>query len=180
MFLLWEIWPAQRFRKRLSSGYGISWETHKIMSLLSRIAALFKGKESPKPAAGRQPSTTSISSRSLPPVYFQAISLIPKVPLGENVEANHFYVVAHNSELYWALFRCPDGCGEVISLPLRAPHTPRWSVHSTTAGRPTLKPSVWRNQGCKSHFIVDDGRVFWCNDTGKAPSVAKPELYRRR
>jgi hypothetical protein len=150
------------------------------MSIFAALAAWLKGQAPASPVARGTPPGTTNSRRVLPPIHFETISIIPKVLPSESVEPNRFYVVSHKDDLYWALFRCPDGCGEVISLPLRAPHNPRWSVHAGPSGRATLKPSVWRNQGCKAHFILEDGRVFWCNDSGKAPSLARPDLYRRK
>lgn len=150
------------------------------MSIFKALATWLKGEAPAAPVSDNPTLNTIKPRRVLPPVYFEKISVIPKVLPNESIEPNRFYVVAHKDDLYWALFRCPDGCGEVISLPLRLPHEPRWSVHTSPSGRATLKPSVWRNQGCKAHFVVEDGRVFWCNDSGIAPSLARPDLYRRR
>lgn len=150
------------------------------MNIFSVLATWLKGATPTEPAPGASAPPAATARRELPPVHFDTISIIPKVLPSASVEPKRFYVVAHNEELYWALFRCPDGCGEVISLPLRAPHNPRWSVRVSPTKRPTLKPSVWRNEGCKAHFILEDGRVFWCNDTGIAPSLARPDLYSRK
>lgn len=150
------------------------------MSILKTLARWVKGLAPVAPVSDNSTPRPIKSRRILPPVHFEKISVIPKVLPNASVQPNRFYVVAHNDNLYWALFQCPDGCGEVISLPLRLPHKPRWSIHTSSAGRATLKPSVWRNQGCKAHFVVEDGRVFWCNDTGIAPSLARPDLYSKR
>ena len=62
----------------------------------------------------------------------------------------------------WSVgFLCPCGCGEAIELLLPAFIEPHWSLTVDEIGRPTLAPSVWRNEGCKSHFFVRDGRVIW-------------------
>jgi len=29
-------------------------------------------------------------------------------------------------------------------------------------GTITLKPSVWRTKGCRSHFLVRNSRIDWC------------------
>ncbi|WP_409482574.1 DUF6527 family protein [Noviherbaspirillum sp. ST 5-3] len=150
------------------------------MSIFSILTTWLKRKAKDLPVPADSPRGTTNSRRDLPPIHFASVSTIPKVLPNEGVEPGRFYVVAHNDNLYWALFRCPDGCGDVISLPLRAPHNPRWSVQANSAGRVTLKPSVWRNQGCKAHFILEDGRIFWCNDSGIEPSLARPDIYRRR
>jgi hypothetical protein len=40
---------------------------------------------------------------------------------------------------------------------------PRWEVRAT-GDLITLRPSVWRTKGCKSHFVLSDGRVHWARD----------------
>ena len=57
---------------------------------------------------------------------------------------------------------CPCRCGDVIEMLVIAGATPRWSIQTDAAGRPTVSPSVWRNTGCKSHFWLRKGRVHWC------------------
>ena len=59
------------------------------------------------------------------------------------------------------LIACPDGCGEtlVINLDRRAGKAWRFDMRG---GEPTLYPSVWRDGGCGSHFVVWRGRVMWC------------------
>ena len=62
----------------------------------------------------------------------------------------------------WSVgFLCPCGCGETIELLLPRFVSPRWSLVVDDIGRPTLSPSVWRNEGCRSHFFVKRGRVVW-------------------
>lgn len=112
-----------------------------------------------------------------PPVRFQSIFEVEKTPSADQVGPEDFFSVVHNNKLYWTVFRCPCGCGEVISLPMREPHKPRWRLQRTKEARPDLKPSVWRNQGCMSHFWISDGRVYMCGDTGIAPWVANPAVY---
>lgn len=63
----------------------------------------------------------------------------------------------------WSVaMRCPCGCGERIELMILHNARPRWDVKSNQAGQPSVHPSVWRNSGCKSHFWVREGRIFWC------------------
>ncbi|WP_338341959.1 DUF6527 family protein [Shinella sp. WSC3-e] len=42
---------------------------------------------------------------------------------------------------------------------------PRWDIAVDAKGRPTLRPSVWRNTGCKSHFWLRSGRIVWCGNS---------------
>lgn len=61
----------------------------------------------------------------------------------------------------WSVtMRCPCGCGENIELALIPEAKPRWEL-SLEQGIPTLKPSVWKRDGCYSHFFLRRGRVIW-------------------
>ena len=57
---------------------------------------------------------------------------------------------------------CPDGCGEtlVVNLDTRAGKAWRFDMRR---GGLTLFPSVWRDGGCGSHFIVWRGHILWCD-----------------
>ena len=60
---------------------------------------------------------------------------------------------------------CPCGCGDAIELMLLEGVSPRWDL-SVDRGLPTLRPSVWRNVGCRSHFWVKRGRIDWVSRAG--------------
>lgn len=45
---------------------------------------------------------------------------------------------------------CP--CGATIEMLVFDGAKPRWDIAVDANGRPTLRPSVWRNTGCRSHF----------------------------
>jgi hypothetical protein len=63
----------------------------------------------------------------------------------------------------WSLgMTCPCGCEDVLELMLLPDIKPRWNLTIDSRGRPTLRPSVWRTTGCRSHFWVRDGRIHWC------------------
>jgi len=106
-------------------------------------------------------------------IRFDSLTIFPKAPSNELIGEKEFVIVIYKRKKYWALFRCPCGCGHVISLNLQQSHKPNWSVRSSKDGRPTLSPSVWQNKGCKSHFWISDGRIFWCNSTGEYPWESK-------
>lgn len=62
----------------------------------------------------------------------------------------------------WSIgMRCPCGCGQPIELPLLAEVKPRWNIRVDQKNRPTLSPSVWLRDGCRSHFFVRNGRIVW-------------------
>lgn len=89
---------------------------------------------------------------------------VPFNPPKEQVMGDQLLVVGKNGYRKWVHFNCPCKCGEVISLPLMKNQKPRWQVSFDIIGRPTLFPSVHRMDGCKSHFWIKKGVIFWCND----------------
>lgn len=123
---------------------------------------------------------TAAAHRPLPDIWFEEVRVVYKTPSNNLISEKQFIEVRYNGTPRWVLFRCPCRCGEVISLPIQPPHSPRWRVFTTKVGRPSLNPSIWRNKGCMSHFWIEDGRVFWCSDAGVAPWIAKPAIYRQR
>lgn len=58
---------------------------------------------------------------------------------------------------------CPDGCGEQLTINLDPRSGPAWRFYEEPGATISLYPSVWRDTGCKSHFIVWKSRVYWCD-----------------
>lgn len=52
----------------------------------------------------------------------------------------------------WLIMRCPCGCGEDIPVNLDQRAGKAWRLYRK--GGVSLFPSVWRDTGCQSHFIV--------------------------
>lgn len=57
---------------------------------------------------------------------------------------------------------CPDGCGETLVINLDRRSGKAWRFDMRGGGL-TLFPSVWREGGCESHFIVWRGHILWCD-----------------
>jgi hypothetical protein len=72
------------------------------------------------------------------------------------------YLAGEGENLWAAAMLCPCGCGEMIELNLLPQVRPRWAVDEHVDGTITLTPSVWRQKGCRSHFILRSGRIVWC------------------
>lgn len=109
----------------------------------------------------------------LPYISYSIIKNINRpVPQAE-IQDGDFYCVVTQSERRWVMFRCPCGCNEIITLSLQKVHYPNWQLRERHERRPTLYPSVWRDVGCYSHFWIEDGRVFWCKNTGVHPDDAR-------
>src|SRR6266699_5220802 len=109
--------------------------------------------------------------RPLPSITFADIRTVEKPPRNEDVQENTFYFVSFNQRPKWVLFQCPCGCKSIVTLSLQRVHKPHWVLRKSRASRPTLQPSVWRDVGCLSHFWVNDGRVYWCQNTGTSPRI---------
>ncbi len=58
------------------------------------------------------------------------------------------------------VFLCPCGCGESLPINLDSRAGPAWRLYLEHPEGVTLFPSVWRESGCKSHFIVWRGRFY--------------------
>ena len=73
-------------------------------------------------------------------------------------------VLARDGNEDWCVgMRCPCGCGKTIELLLIREAKPRWDLLVDRSGCPSLKPSVWLQSGCRSHFWLRRGRVEWCD-----------------
>lgn len=61
------------------------------------------------------------------------------------------------------VMRCPDGCGDILTVNLDPRAGPAWRLYQKD-GATTLFPSVWRDTGCRAHFILWDDVVFWIGE----------------
>src|SRR4051812_45982925 len=61
-----------------------------------------------------------------------------------------------------AVIKCPCGCGEELVINLDRRVGPAWRLYRDERGL-TLYPSVWRDSGCCTHFILWHDTVFMCN-----------------
>ncbi|GLS33072.1 hypothetical protein SAMN04488498_1401 [Mesorhizobium albiziae] len=75
------------------------------------------------------------------------------------------------------ILKCPDGCGETLSINLDPRVGKAWRL-DVRCERLSLYPSVWREGGCKSHFILWRDHIVWCGrfeDENEEPAY-HPEL----
>src|ERR1051325_10943904 len=85
-------------------------------------------------------------------------------------------VLIHRGRPRMIVMRCPCGCGDnlIINLDKRTGYA--WRLYMDSGGI-TLYPSYWREDGCRSHFIVWNSRIFWCldwqSDEGDACTVSQ-------
>jgi hypothetical protein len=57
---------------------------------------------------------------------------------------------------------CPDGCGENLTINLDGRVAKAWRFYRKH-NQASLYPSVWRDTGCGSHFIVWNHNIQWCD-----------------
>ena len=86
------------------------------------------------------------------------------------------YIAGEIKQEWAAAMLCPCGCGETIRLNLLEQVRPRWKFLENETG-PSLEPSVWRRQGCRSHFFLRDGRIEWCDTAVSRPRKAKRKWF---
>jgi hypothetical protein len=58
------------------------------------------------------------------------------------------------------LLMCPCGCGEQFPINLDSRAGPAWRLYRGQNESLTLYPSVWRESGCESHFIIWRDQIF--------------------
>lgn len=88
------------------------------------------------------------------------IAFIDQEPTSLN--PRRLYVASTAQGPSFGYMLCPCGCGETLHLRFLPNRRPRWDLKIEYDGAVTLKPSVWRQVGCRSHFILHDGKVRWC------------------
>jgi hypothetical protein len=55
---------------------------------------------------------------------------------------------------------CPCGCGEELPINLDSRAGPAWRLYQNRRAGMSLFPSVWRESGCESHFIIWRDKIF--------------------
>lgn len=68
-------------------------------------------------------------------------------------------VLVRRGHLRMFVIACPDGCGAIVPINLDPGAGKAWKVYQSKRGL-SLYPSVWRDSGCGSHFIVWDNSIF--------------------
>ena len=91
------------------------------------------------------------------------VKFVSENPDYSKVREHEMLIVGGKRFVKWAYFKCPCGCGETVVLPLIKSKGPSWSLKVDRLGRPTLTPSIWKTEGCKSHFYIKKGLIIWTN-----------------
>jgi hypothetical protein len=78
-----------------------------------------------------------------------------------DLETNVFYLIGEPNDPWLLSFKCPCGCAKRIDLNLLIETSPVWFISINRKGRLTIRPSIRRIVGCKSHFWVIQNRIVW-------------------
>lgn len=78
----------------------------------------------------------------------------------------------------WLLLKCPCGCGDEIPVNLDHRAGKAWRYYRDARSQVTVFPSIWRDTGCKSHFIIwrDQILIFGGDDDDISSSPVHPDL----
>jgi hypothetical protein len=101
--------------------------------------------------------------------HFEATSLLKEPGMA---------VLVRRGVLRSLVIACPDNCGEVLTVNLDARTGPAWRLTNDKRGT-SLYPSVWRETGCRSHFIVWRNRIYWCDWRDDVMDAEDSELEER-
>lgn len=75
------------------------------------------------------------------------------------------YVLGEGRYRWSVATLCPCGCGAVLQMSVMKEGRPRWQLDEHEDGTISLHPSVWRKEGCRSHFFLRRGKIIWCADS---------------
>jgi len=82
--------------------------------------------------------------------------------LPDRPKRKRVYVLGTKQAPFQAVMPCPCGCGEMIWLDLETGQEEHWQILSDRPGNATLIPSIWKTDGCGSHYWLTRGRIKWC------------------
>lgn len=101
----------------------------------------------------------SFKKKLKPRFLGQSLSDFPSIIKGDIV-----YLIGEKKCKWVAAFICPCGCKEVIQLNLLKEGSVCWKVTLHRDRSVTIRPSVWRTTGCRSHFTIRRGQLNWFGD----------------
>ncbi len=89
------------------------------------------------------------------------IKIAESNPTPDKILGQQIYIVGGKGYKKWAYLRCPCGCNDIVTLSLMEKHRPNWRLKIDRLNRPTIYPSIWKTDGCRSHFWITKGKLEW-------------------
>lgn len=81
--------------------------------------------------------------------------------LPTKIDKRKVYLVGDSDNIWSVAFTCPCGCRDIVYLNALKEVRPCWVVAVHRDQSVTITPSVWRTEGCRSHFFIRKGIVDW-------------------
>lgn len=79
----------------------------------------------------------------------------------DKLKSKTVYLIENQGLVWQCILLCPCGCSAKLYTNLIEDFDPYWKYF--TKGKViSLKPSIDRFVGCKSHFFLTDGKIRWC------------------
>jgi len=69
-------------------------------------------------------------------------------------------LIERGGRLRLLLLSCPCGCGEHFPINLDSSAGSAWRIYRNRHSGLSLFPSVWRENGCMSHYIIWHDKIF--------------------
>lgn len=66
----------------------------------------------------------------------------------------------------WLLISCPCGCGDEFPINLDPRAGPAWRLYRNQRTGLSLFPSVWRDSGCCSHYVIWRNQILIFGQSG--------------
>lgn len=81
--------------------------------------------------------------------------------LPDKLRKRKIYILK-NEDFAWQMnMLCPCGCQVILYINLLQEIKPCWKYQIDNKNLLTLKPSIHRFEGCKSHFFITKGSIVW-------------------
>jgi Family of unknown function (DUF6527) len=88
-------------------------------------------------------------------------------------------VLVNRGVLRSLVMACPDGCGDTLTINLDPRTDKAWRFYRKR-NQVSVFPSIWRDTGCMSHFIIWNHIVVWCDSKcGDRDVVVEGEVQLR-
>ncbi len=103
------------------------------------------------------PDVQSSGNINTKPLY--SYIFVDDVP--DNIRPEILYLVGNDGYFWQAIMKCPCGCDSNLHMNLIDDYYPCWTYEISDNNEISLKPSVDRLVGCKSHFFLRGSRIVW-------------------